>query len=134
DLAEPFGAEPAHPGDAVLPGGPLDAVQALGVVGVPGHQDLADLLVRQVALGAVLAEQQGAAAAQRGLERSRAVVQAGVDHAAVPAGLVRGDPVLLLQHGDPCAGPLPGDPPGQGQPDDPAADDADVLAAHGRPR
>src|SRR5690606_9752730 len=95
--------------------------------------ELARLLVGQAVLRAVVLEESDPSAAEGGLEGARAVVEPGVDDSAVVAGLVRGDPVLLLEDGDAGAGAVEGDVAGQGQSDDPRSDDADVFgAAHGR--
>ena len=74
---------------------------------------------------AELPRHRGAAAAQRGLQASRQVIDAGVDHPAVVAALVRGDPVFLLQHGHADAGEPDGQLACDRQADDAGADYAD---------
>ncbi len=81
------------------------------------------------ALRAVRAQQLHSAPAQLRLQRARRVVDARVYHAAVPAGLMRGDLVLLLEHGDRRVGLDLGETPCDGEADDPGADDADAPGA-----
>jgi hypothetical protein len=51
-------------------------------------------------LGAVVPDQHPALGAELGLEAARLVVEAGVHHARVVAGLVDRDAVLLLEDDD----------------------------------
>ena len=66
--------------------------------------DLAAALMRQSMLGAETIHRLAACDAVVGLERAGLVVESGVDHAAVVAGLVCGQVTLGLQHHDRPAG------------------------------
>ena len=81
-------------------------------------------------LGAVVAQQQPAARAQLGLEAAGSVVDPGVDDAGVVAGLVCGEPVLLLEDHDPGAGPAAAELAADREAEDAPADDADRRVAH----
>src|SRR5207253_6187043 len=65
-------------------------------------------------------------AAQNRLQRTRGVVQPGVEDAAVVAGLMRGELALLLENRDPELRPGLSDRASRRQPEDSAADDDDV--------
>ena len=69
----------------------------------------------------------GAVDAELGLQRPRRVVDARVDDAAVVAGLVEADLVLLVEDGDPQARTPRQQLARDGEPDDPGADDRDVV-------
>ena len=72
--------------------------------------------------------------AERRLQRPGRVVDAAVHHAARAAGLVRADPVLLVDDREPDVGP-PRRPLARArQTDDPRADDHDVEPGHGPAR
>ena len=102
-------------------------------LGVDGDHELAALVVAAArARRSTPDQQRGPRRAQLGLEAARLVVDAGVHDAGVVAGLVGGDPVLLLEHHDPAPGPPADELAADGQADDAAADDADALFPHGR--
>ena len=67
-----------------------------------------------------------ALAARARLERSRCVVEAGVDDAGVAPGLVPGRRLLLLEDDDREARPRLDQPPGRRQADEAGAHDGDV--------
>ena len=69
----------------------------------------------------------GALAAEPGLERSRAVVDALVDHPGVVPGLVPPHRPLTLQHLDARARVAAAQLAGDGQPDDPRSDHGEVA-------
>jgi hypothetical protein len=122
DLVRP---EPRHPLHPVRLRSALELVEP-GEVGVAhGHHELPAALHGDPALRAVRVERGGALHAQPRLQRPGRVVEAGVDHAAVVAGLVRAEPVLPLEHDDPPSAQR--ELPGGGQPDDPPARDRDVV-------
>jgi hypothetical protein len=123
----------ADAGHAVGPGAFGDGVQPLPLLVVQRHQDLADLVVGEALLGAEVLEQADPAAAQQCLERAGLVVEAGVDDAAVAAGLVRGEPVLLLEEGDLGVGSKLEQPSRHCRTDDAAADDGVALDGHRAP-
>src|SRR5581483_1012720 len=98
---------------------------------VGGDDELAAPLVRDAVLGAEPVHPLAAVGAVAGLGRPGLVVQAGVDDAAVVAGLVAGEFALGLDHRD--GGPGPGQRHPGRQPDDPAADDQHVRRFHRAP-
>jgi hypothetical protein len=122
ELVQLGAAGDADPGDAVRPCTLGDGVQPLPLVGVQGEH-LANLVVGQASLGAELLEQPDAAAAERRLQRAGLVVEARVDHARAAAGLVRSEPVLLLEEGDLRVGADVEQPVGHGRADDASAGD-----------
>jgi hypothetical protein len=67
---------------------------------------------------------------QPGFERTRLVVQSGVENAAVVAGLVAGDVVFLFKDNDLRGRNPPGQFQGRGQADYSAANNDDPLCAH----
>ena len=130
DLAQRLPLEPAHAGNAVRPRSALELPQPVELALVERDDELAALLVREAALREVGAQQADAAAAELRLERARRVVDAGVDDAAVAAGLVERQVVLLLQHGHRRVGAQLGEPPRHREADDPGADDPDPQRSH----
>ena len=126
----PLRVDPAQPRHAVLARGPLERVEATELVGVDRDDELAALVVGKVALGAVLLQQLPPARAELGLQAAGAVVEAGVDDAGVVAGLVGGEPILLLEDHHAHSWSAQGDLASDGQADDAASDDADALLAH----
>ena len=113
--------QPAHPGYAVSLRPALDLAQPLRLHFVPGHHQLAALVPRQAAVGAVGAQQLDAAPAVPGLGRARLIVDPGVGDTGVVPGLVLRDRGLLLPDGHCDAG-------GRqlargGQPDQPSSND-----------
>ena len=95
DLAEPLGPDALdpHPIDAAAP---LELDQLGAFVLVHRDDDLAADLVRDAARPAVLDHRHASRRAESRLLRTRRVVDAGVDHTRVAAGLVPGGCVLLL--------------------------------------
>ena len=132
DLAQLVAVEPAHAGDAVRGRAPLELPQPLQLAFVEGDDELAALLVRDPALLDVRAQQLDAAPAELRLQRPGRVVDAGVDDAAVAAGLVERDVLLLLEHGHGRVGALLGEPSRYREAEDSGADDADARFAHVR--
>ena len=101
--------------------------------GLDRDDELAALDVRQRLLQAVVTQQQPPAGAQLGLQTARRVVDAGVHDAGVVPGLVRGEPVLLLE--DVHAGPrIPArELATHGQADDAAPDHPEAAHPPSRP-
>ena len=124
DLARPDAAQARH---AVLPGRPLERVQATDLVGVDGDDQLAAGVEGQPVLGAVVLEQPPAAGAQLGLEAARPVVDAGVHDPRVVAGLVGADARLLLPDHDGAVRAPPGELARHGQAHDAGAHDPEGL-------
>ena len=121
---------PAQAGDAVRVPAPLELVEARQLLGLGGDDHLAAALGADPALVAVVVELARALDAEPRLQRSRAVVDPGVDHAAGMAGLVGRDPLLALEHRDRCAsGVAQRQLARGGEADDPGADDGDVALA-----
>ena len=79
-------------------GAALELLQAAELGGVGGDDQLAAALVGDVALLAVLVQLARALHAQARLQRAGRVVDAGVDHPGVVAGLVLADLLLALEH------------------------------------
>ena len=94
----PAASMPAQAGHAVGLAAALELVQAVQLGGVGRDDHLAAALVRDAPLLAVLVHLARALDAQAGLERAGRVVDAGVDHAGVVAGLMRADLGLALEH------------------------------------
>jgi hypothetical protein len=127
DLAHAAPVQPDEAGHLVAARPILDVGETRQLAVVEGDDQLAELLVGQAVLGAEVPQHRAAPPAQPGLQRSRLVVEAGVDHPAVVPGLVGGEPVLLLQHDDAQAGEPLRELDGDGEPQDPGADDADAA-------
>ena len=73
----------------------------------------------------------GAAHTGLGFERAGPVVDAGVDHAAVVAGLVAGQPVFFLHNGECDSGQAVAEFQSGGQTDNTAANNTDIeLPCH----
>ena len=119
-------AQPRHP---VLPRGRLQLVEPAHLGGVHRDDELAALLVGQLALRAVLAQQRAPERAQLGLEAARPVVDAGVHDAGVVPRLVPAEPVLRLEDHDLGPRMAQGELAADGQPDDAAADDPEKVAS-----
>ena len=98
---------------------------------VARDDQLAALLERDAVLLAVGVQVARALHAQPRLERAGRVVDAGVDHAAVAAGLVLGDLALALEHHHARVRAAPQELARDGEPEDAAAHDGDVAV--GRP-
>jgi hypothetical protein len=133
DLAELVGTDATQPGYVVAARGLLEGVQPTQLGGVDRHHEFAALVVRDPVLQAVVAQQLAAPGAQLGLEAPGLVVDAGVHHPRVVPGLVRGQPVLLLEDHDAGARPPSRELPTDRQTHDPAPDDPDRLLGHRAP-
>ena len=132
ELAHPLRTDRLEALDAVLAGLRLERLEARQLVLRQGHDELADPLDLDPPLRAVRLERDLALAAEAGLERTRRVVQAGVDDAAVVAGLVGRELRLALDDQDPQPGPALEHLAGGREAEDPAADDEEVGALDGR--
>ena len=141
DLPQLLGSDHADPFDAVGPGPSVQLLQARDLLRAGGDDDLAAEVVADALLVAELQQRLLPGHARLRFHRPRPVVDAGVEHAAVVAGLVRAELRLLLQQGAPQPGMLLAQAHGRGQPDDAAADDRQIERFHektgkgrGRPR
>ena len=132
DLLELARSQPAQPGHAVLAAAALQLVEARHLGRSAGHDQLAAALVRDPLRLAVLVHAPRARHAQPGFQRSRLVVDAGMDHPAVVAGLVAGDVVLGFDHGGTQPGPPRRELARHRQPDYAAAHDRKVALAGSR--
>ena len=91
DLAQLVALDPTQARHAVRRRPPLELAQAVELRRVERDDELPALAQRQPTLGAVGAQELAAAPAETRLERSRRVVDACVDDAAVVTGLVERD-------------------------------------------
>ncbi|VTR70129.1 hypothetical protein DESC_780317 [Desulfosarcina cetonica] len=87
---KPFGMDPVQP--ATL----LQVRHAGHLQGIRGHEQFAALRDRQAVLSAKCQGDGCTAPAEVGLQASRGVVDAGVDHTRVATGLVAGQTILFL--------------------------------------
>src|SRR6185437_7188136 len=129
DLADPLGPDDLEPGHPVRLGPRAQRVEPAELVVRHGDDELPAALERDRVTLAVRLELGLARTAQSGLERARRVVQAGVDDAAVVAGLVARRLGLLLDDLETETRPGLEQSEGGGQPDDPGADDDAVEPA-----
>ena len=104
DLAQLGAGQPTHAGHAVGPGLLLDRAEPVLLDLVEGDEHLAARVVPDAVLLAELPQHPDALAAQGRLERAGLVVETGVHDAAVAAGLVCREPVLLLPERDGAVG------------------------------
>ena len=112
---------------AVLLRALMQGMHALDFQRRRGHQQLAADLELDLVFGAEVLGRLGTALAQVGFETARRVIDAGMDYAAVVAGLVPGEDVFLLQDQQRRAGLTLQQGHGGGEADDAAADDAVVV-------
>src|ERR1035437_6169944 len=120
--------DPRESEHAVGPPPGLELVEP-GKLGRLGRDDqLPAALVRDLVALAEGVEPAHPLHAQARLQRARAVVDAGVDHARVGPGLVTADVTLALEHGDAQMRLPGGELVSPRQPDDPASDNRDVAA------
>src|SRR5438445_11961791 len=91
DLLDSGAVQKAQSGDAVGPPPALELPQARELGSVGRHDQLAAALARDLPLLAVLVQLARPAHAEARLERAGRVVDAGMDHARVVAGLMRCD-------------------------------------------
>ena len=131
DLPQPFRADHREIRNAIGCAAPLEFFERGQFLFARGDHHLPAKLVREAMLPAEGHHRRGALDAGPGLERAGLVVNAGMDHAAVVAGLVRGDAVLFLQDQDSLAGESPRGFQGARQADDSATDDYDVKGCRG---
>ena len=131
DLAHLAGAEPSQAFQAVGAAARFQVAETghLGLVG--GHHDFAADLVRDAVLQAKRHHLADARNRQARFDRSGFVIQPGMQHAAVMAGLVAPHLVFLFKHGDAGAGEPEAQTVCGGQSDDAAADDDDASGIHG---
>jgi hypothetical protein len=101
DGGQLIGSDPPQPGDAVGAAPRLEVVKPGELGRVAGDDDLATPLKRHAALLAELVHLASTVDAQPGLERAGLVVDAGMHHTRVVAGLVGSEPRLALEEGDP---------------------------------
>ena len=130
ELAQLVALDPPQPGHGVRRASSLELAQPLELGLVDRDDELPALVVGEAALRAVGAQQLDAAPAQARLQRPGRVVDARVDDAAVAAGLVQRDVVLLLEHGHDRVGPELRQPPRDREPEDAGADDSEPLPSH----
>jgi len=124
DLDDLLRPDPTQSRDAVLGACLLQGSQPSELVGLHRHHELAHLVVGDLVLGAVVAEQLPAAGAQHRLETARLVVDARVHHARVVAGLVGCEAVLLLEDHHLLKGISSQQLAADRDPEDPASDHA----------
>ncbi len=108
------------------------ALQPVDLNRVGRDDQLAAFLERDVGLAAEGLDHGAALAAEPRLQRSRGIIDAGMDHARIVAGLMPGKARLLFQHQDPGFGPAVLIGEGGPNPDDPAADHHKIIC-HSRP-
>src|SRR5438445_12309330 len=100
DLLDAGGVQPAQAGDPVGPATTLELLQARELRGVGRDDQLAASLARDPPPLAVLIQLARSGDAQARLQRPRLVVDAGVDHAGVVAGLMAAELGLALEHAE----------------------------------
>src|SRR5450755_2477570 len=108
---------------AVRPRSLLERVKSCHLALVGSDHKLPALVVADPEFPAERLQERHATYTQARLQRSRRVVEPGVDDARVVTSLVQRQSALLLQHQDLRVRDLSNDQPGGGQPDDPATDD-----------
>jgi hypothetical protein len=121
--------EALDPREAVFASPAFELVEPRELALRHGHDHLAATLVRDPLLLGETQERLPSRGAQLGLARSGFVIETGVNHAAVVAGLVKGQALFRLEHQ--AAQPMVhGERARRGEPDDPAAHHDDVEGAH----
>ena len=127
-LADALGPDLLEAGHLVGQGPLLERLQAAELDVVEGHDQLARALDGH-AVGLAVGLQVGLAlAAQPRLQRTRPVVEPGMEDAAVVAGLVGRDRGLLLEDDDAQVGLALEQAQRRGQADDAGADDGHIGA------
>ena len=101
DLPHLVATQLPQSGDPVSPAAERELVQTRDLVLVESDHELPGQPVRDAALLRVRDQELTAFTAERCLQRSRCVVETGVDHARVPPRLMPGDAGLLVDHADP---------------------------------
>jgi hypothetical protein len=124
---------PAQPLEPVRQAAALQFLEPWQLVLVHRHHDLAAAFAGDAPFGAEAVERLAPLDAVPGLERTGLVAGARVDDAAVVPRLVRGQPVLGLEHDGRGARAL-GERQGGGQADDAAADHGDFAAVRDHAR
>ncbi len=121
-----------RPGTPLRGCAPLELVEATELVVGRGDDQLAGHAARRSPrLSQYSYSSARASDAKPGLQRAGLVIDAGMDHPARVARLVRGDGALALDHGDPRAVVAPAQLACDGKADDAGADDDDVALAGG---
>ncbi len=115
-------------GDSVGDPPPMDLLQGRYLGGVDGHEDLPVGPVLESLLGAEGAEKSDPRHAESRLQRAGPVIDPGVDHPTVVAGLVNAHSRFLFQKDDADAGGRLGQAQPRCEPEDPPSDDCDVVA------
>ena len=123
--------QPPQPRHAVGAPAALELRQGGQLVRLGGDHHLAAALVLDAVALAVLVQEPRALHAQPRLQRPGGVVDAGVHHAAVAAGLVRGQLGFLLEHPDRQARVALGQLARGRQAHDAGADDGHVALSRG---
>ncbi len=129
DIGHTLGPDAGDPGHAVRLRSSGDLFQAWQLALVGGHDELAATLNRNAVPGAEGLHERLALAAQQRLPGPGRVVEAGVDHTAVVAGLMARQLGFLLEDGAGQVGPTLEEPVGGRQADDSSPDDRNVYAA-----
>ena len=132
DLAHLFARHPAQALEPVGGAALVEGAQARHFGVVHRHHELAADFVRDRVLPAELHHLANAGDGQARLHRSRFVVQAAVQHAAVVAGLVAAHACLFFQYADARAGKTLAQAVRRGQSHDTPADDHYPLGIHER--
>ncbi len=129
DLAKLITFEEAQALDAVGQAALMQGMQTWDFVGRGRHHQLAAFFKGNRVFQAEALHGGATSDAVARLERASAVVNAGVDHSAVVAGLVGGDAVFFLDNQQALAGKAAGIFEGGGEPDDAGSDDEKICLA-----
>ena len=127
ELAQLFGADDANAGNTVGERPLLDVIEPRAFDVVECDKNLAAGDPADSAFGAELLQQADTAAAEHGFDRAGLVVEARMDDPAVAPGLMRCEPVLLLEQRHLGIRPSPQDLAGDGDADDAATDNGDTM-------
>ena len=128
DFTDAVRIEPAQSRKAVRPAPPLEFVEGRKFGRVGGHHHFPGASERDALLLAQPVHRFSPLDAQPRFERTGAVVEPGMDHAAVVAALVGGDRLLLLQDHDRDPGVGLDDGAGHPEADESGSHDAEVVA------
>ena len=128
ELTDALGPDLLEAGDLVGHRALADGREGRKLGRVERDDELAGPLDRDAALVAVRLQVALALATEARLQRAGRVVQPGVEHAAVVAGLMARDVRLLLDERDAQVGVRLQEPERGRESEDPGADDADVGA------
>ena len=127
DLGDALGPDQFEPLDAVRHAAFVERLETDQLARVTRHDQLAAALVGDLVPITELGDGAAALDAEAGLERPRPVVDAGVDHTAVVAGLTARHGRGLLDHADAQLGVAGEQMPGAREAEDPAPHDRDVV-------